>query len=44
MIPRQLENPILITNRVNQRWLHRLPMAQNLVFICLGLAVFALKT
>ena len=33
MIPRQLENPILITNRVNQRWLHRLPMAQGAIYL-----------
>lgn len=33
MIPRKLENPILITNRVNQRWLHRLPMAQGAIYL-----------
>ncbi len=33
MIPNHLENPILITNRINQRWLHHLPMAQGAIYL-----------
>ncbi|MBQ1850239.1 MAG: hypothetical protein II139_07720, partial [Lachnospiraceae bacterium] len=33
MIPSHLENPILITNRVNQRWLHHLPMVQGAIYL-----------
>ncbi|MCR5428177.1 MAG: M24 family metallopeptidase [Lachnospiraceae bacterium] len=40
MIPEKLDIPILITDSVNTRWLHRLPMAQGAIFLSENKRIF----
>ena len=40
MIPEKLDIPVIITDRVNTRWLHRLPMAQGAIFLSENKRIF----
>ena len=40
MIPEKLDIPILITDNVNTRWLHRLPMAQGAILLSENKRIF----
>ena len=40
MIPQKFEVPILITDRVNTRWLHRLPMSQGAILLSENKRIF----